>query len=683
MESVVHKQHNVPTSVQTSAKWASPATPISPGGLLTEKGPNRGKYARHGGRLPLSAVAWTKLDGLSDLENGPKAWLCRPGAVAIGPWQYVTRHRGNLDGRIKQCDGELESLVVVVLPLVAVATTPTTVLGSASSAALLPCQTRNVTNCGWRFRSNGVVIRAHERWDGWLAQGSIFPEAPSRYSYAKPPIPDGRPEIVRRRTGHLEAASAPRRDPRPLRSSPLAGPSLALDALSSSGGSDESGNSESSEGKPRYRPSRISSTPDVPSMLTIFEAADTSHTLVSSRSETSVSTLLPSPPPKAALASSSVQDEDSKKSSRRSWGPIKLISLPAITPPRPSSMSFKLTSQTPSSRSGSQSKTQSTSTVAKAEHVAPPVPQIPVWALPSHTTSSPSTRPKRHPNLSPNGKTHMRRPSTAPSPSIPNMSPELEKLNRRRSVFHGPPSTSRDPELNWMSQAAPPQFSRRALKAENVIMPVSAKEALRRSTASTISTISAVPAAYGKGKEREGPTWQPSSPSAPSIQGSTRTPSRSSMVSFSTAQQDFLPTPPSPPFRSSMRSGSYSSIESTLSLTPPSTPGLSSSRSPSVISEDEPEDPSYFGSRRSKESQMGVLEVRVNDVHVETIVSPGFVDASRGGKNPMKAVSGLLPRGISGSTVTITAEKTVAGDGSRGKGSLGRAWRRVVASIRG
>lgn len=211
-------------------------------------------------------------------------------------------------------------------------------------------------------------------------------------------------------------------------------------------------------------------------------------------------------------------------------------------------------------------------------------------------------------------------------------------------------------------------------------MPVSAKDAKkmnRRSTASTINPVSPTYHGGGGGKER-------ARDGVP-----VRTPSRTSLVSFGSAHSDtnrsqtsFLATPPSPPFRASSRSGSYSSIESTLSLTPPSTPGLTLSRSPSVISEDEVDEfggaSPYFGGRgRSGKGEAtaataSVIEVRVNDVRVEEIDSARIV-----------ARKAEVP----GSTVTITVPKedAVGQEGSklsRGRGTLKRAWRRVVGSVK-
>jgi hypothetical protein len=52
------------------------------------------------------------------------------------------------------------------------------------------------------------------------------------------------------------------------------------------------------------------------------------------------------------------------------------------------------------------------------------------------------------------------------------------------------PSTSRNPEENWLTSASAPRFSRLGLKGDGVVMPVSVKEARRRSTASVSSRMS-------------------------------------------------------------------------------------------------------------------------------------------------------------------------------------------------
>ncbi|KAM5539768.1 hypothetical protein V8D89_006581 [Ganoderma adspersum] len=174
----------------------------------------------------------------------------------------------------------------------------------------------------------------------------------------------------------------------------------------------------------------------------------------------------------------------------------------------------------------------------------PPVPPMPVWAhdaMPNrrsqNLSSSPSSSPSPSPSPSsarspvllrpvsvsvPNSPLSSRENLPTPSPR-PRPRPAHANAHARRSVMQAqgqgqgqghadarastrlsiagrlPPSTSRNPEENWLSQAAIPKFSRAGLKAQGVVMPVSAR-ATRR-----MSTISPTPAsAAGRAKSLEG-----------------------------------------------------------------------------------------------------------------------------------------------------------------------------------
>ncbi|THH29157.1 hypothetical protein EUX98_g5032 [Antrodiella citrinella] len=487
--------------------------------------------------------------------------------------------------------------------------------------------------------------------------GSIFPDIPSRHSFIAPP--DGRPDFMRRHTTAHVPPTSPRRESRPLRSSPLAGPSLALDSdglLKPGSGSEESCSSES--GESRYRPSRISSTPNIPSMLTVFEAAAQFPTdgLPSSGSDSigsPVSILLSPPPESPVPVLLPATPEPSKQSRRISWGIARITSLPSV-PSKPASI-----------LSRSSSKGSVTSTGSHKVSVSPPVPNIPIWALPSHTEShrapssatSSSTRTRPKSTLAPNGYTHVLRPSTAPELGM------TSKASKRRSALAGPPSTSRDPELNWLTQAAPPRFSRMSLKAEGVVMPVSAKDtklANRRSTASTLSPVSPTYGSPSRERQRE---------AMPS-----RTPSRSSLISTTSAlsQDSILRSPPYPRFASSSRSGSYSSIESTLSLSP-STPELTVSRSPSLISEDGVDE---FG------MSAGYLEQQASKGETVSVQA----NAADAAQLETSALTREKAEAAVESTATVTTPEEPAPGGAkvqRGKGTLKRVWRRVVRSVKG
>ena len=309
----------------------------------------------------------------------------------------------------------------------------------------------------------------------------------------------------------------------------------------------------------------------------------------------------------------------------------------------------------------------------------PPVPSIPVLALPSHkgprpssSSSAQSPRAKPHPSLAPNGYTHVRRPSTAPNPATTTV---------RRSAVNGPPSVSRVPELNWLSQAAPPKFSRNSIKLDGVVMPVSAKDAKRAKRHSTVSTISPLPPSHGSRNGKE--TLREGTPIPLSLAGPPRSPSESSLVSLEAY------APPSPPFRASSRTGSSSSVDSTLSITPPSTPGLSVSRSPSVTSvddvdelgakrdsiyvehrtrdKDEPhvvevQETVSMGSPRALTKEVAEAAVRENHSHSDTAASP--VDSAA------KAAAPAASKGGEASKL------------QRGKGTLKRAFRRMFGSVK-
>jgi len=204
-------------------------------------------------------------------------------------------------------------------------------------------------------------------------------------------------------------------------------------------------------------------------------------------------------------------------------------------------------------------------------------------------------------------------------------------------------------------------------------MPVSAKDAKlanRRSTASTLSPVSPTYGSVVKEKQREAPP--------------SRTPSRTSLVSFTSAhsQSSFLHAPPSPPFASSSRSGSYSSIESTLSLSPPPTPGLTVSRSPSVISEDEVDEFGAHGGylehhSKGKQSPTETVRTTSDAEHVESAaLTREKVETAVG----MRADSTVTLIGVKG---LATEQKDQGAKVQKGKGTLRRAWRRVVQTVKG
>jgi len=500
--------------------------------------------------------------------------------------------------------------------------------------------------------------------------GSIFPDIPS-----PPPSlsPVSRYDMSRRHTTYL--APSPRRDLRPLRSSPLAGPSIAIDGDGTLTKKGEYDNDSNADLRPRYRPNRISSSPEVSSIFsrmmddeslagTSNSSSSGNHSVSHSSSETAEST-------STDATSVTATEEAIKPSKRLSWGLIKLPSLPSM-----------------SSHSRSKSLSKGSSHSQPPQPSPPPVPPIPVWALPSHTRG-PSPVPS---NLSQNRQrvvSHSRRPSTSPgTPSRLSYVGVPDPLSQSRNA----PSTSRNPELNWMSQAAPPKFSRLSLRAEGVVLPVSVKEMRRRSTIygseheSSSSVNSRTISEPEKAKIRETKSSPPSRmPSSRSLR---------SLVSLSSLTSSSEPIPvPAPPFRTASRHASTSSIETSASSIPPSTtPSLSRTTSNASLTEDE------FGvtfakSRSSTPSPefqkttavMGV-EVRVNDVCVDVIptsrrrertISILTPDNASARSTATVHVLNRRPSALRAPNPTQQPPAKVAK-----RGTIKRVWKRVIGSMR-
>ncbi|PIL29352.1 hypothetical protein GSI_09403 [Ganoderma sinense ZZ0214-1] len=180
---------------------------------------------------------------------------------------------------------------------------------------------------------------------------------------------------------------------------------------------------------------------------------------------------------------------------------------------------------------------------------APPVPPMPVWAhdkMPNRRSQNLSSFSSLSPSPSSSHPPVLLRPASVSVPNSPHSSRENLSAPRprprpdhaRRSVVqpHGqgqgqvdarmstrlsiagrlPPSTSRNPEENWLTQAAVPKFSRAGLKAQGVVMPVSARAARRASTVS-MSTASASAAARTRSLGGGGPSRPPAAHVAPAV----------------------------------------------------------------------------------------------------------------------------------------------------------------------
>ncbi|EKM56801.1 uncharacterized protein PHACADRAFT_254124 [Phanerochaete carnosa HHB-10118-sp] len=453
------------------------------------------------------------------------------------------------------------------------------------------------------------------------------PSAATFHTTVPNPHVSARHPMARRHTTYLAPSpvAGPRREARQLRSSPLAGPSLALSDDGILTGSDESAGQER-----RFKPSRISSTPDV-STSTLMNLEER---VAASAPSSPAGTLRGAPPPDLMSETSQHEPEDmptppspARTSSvrRLSLGLKRLSALPGMprlsasgdaTPTSPSVSLSRVRSQT-----GSDSTSKSGSGVPPVPPM-PPVPSIPVWAKPSYIPEAVTS--KSAVNAAAPTRTVLRRPVTAPSPT--SLTPG--SLSRRSSK-HGShetlslpdsgeasppiPSTSRNPELNWLSTAAPPKFSRLSLKSEGVVLPLTAKEVRRRSTI-RVSSIDGADARSITGTLRS----MCSQASLQSLAASTE----------AAAEVDDV-QPPRPAFfrkasSSSSSVASTASVESDEQTTPSLSRASSSSgasieemRTPRVPDQDE------FGALASngagKDKGTAGVELRVNDVTVEII----------------------------------------------------------------
>ncbi|KAL4247784.1 hypothetical protein ABKN59_008578 [Abortiporus biennis] len=430
--------------------------------------------------------------------------------------------------------------------------------------------------------------------------GSIFPDLPFNQSLLQPQSLDS-DHPSPRHTMYL--TPAPRHAARPMRSSPLAGPSLALGQDGTLTKAGVTAPATTNQEKRKYRPNRISSSPELSDLFS--DAIRSGHT-------------------GGDAEATETPSESSKLSKRFSWGSVKSASR-GLVPVRSRTLS------------GGNTSSRNTWQHQDAE-VPPAVPPIPAWALSppeSLTSRRPSTAPSTSP-LSPHATSH-----------IPSPKRQSASLGKSKTM----PSTSRDPEQNWMSQASTPKFSRLSLKAAGVILPVSAKEARRRSTINAGTASSHNPSnnrfsttATGTYPSRREPKY---------CLPNTRPPSRSSLIST-----DSLPsmtqtiTIPSRPFGMESRCNSSSSIGSSAMSTSPTTPSLSLSRSRKV---------DYHPELDSK------VEIRVNDICIITASPPSV-------EKVVKQPEHLPPSPPSES------DKQVA---LKGRRSIKRMWKKVVGSLRG
>ena len=336
------------------------------------------------------------------------------------------------------------------------------------------------------------------------------------------PLPQGaysRQSTLSPRRPSPLSQGAPRRESRPLRSSPLAGPSLALGTDGTLTGSDEDGDDEAR----RYRPNRISSTPDVTSFsmaMSLDDLQTDKRRAFASALASPTGTLRGAPLPPSptreqhinetldALSGSSRTTDaaptpptPAKQSHRLSLGFKRLSALPGLpsfSPKRSNSTSASKDAAPPSAgveRARTISFASRSSPSSSVD--VPPVPAIPIWAKSAPNASTSSLRAAHVTIDLSHTPDIQRRPSTAPS-TLAASSSRSHRRSRQtitpsqsqiqpQPPHHARPNTSTDPEANWMSAAAAPRFSRLGLKGAGVVLPMSAKEVRRKSTLSVVS----------------------------------------------------------------------------------------------------------------------------------------------------------------------------------------------------
>lgn len=282
------------------------------------------------------------------------------------------------------------------------------------------------------------------------------------------------------------------RRPRTPRSSPLAGPSLSSDQV------DGEGKDEEGSQKPRYRPNRISSTPDMAARTQSLYDPDTS-------SATSIGIVVSPPPIPNSSASSSSDEGDKEKESKegtedgsRLRNLTKRLSMISTSSSLTTTETDNHDQKTKKRRSGLMMHSASTPSLAstsssrtartdRTSQTAPPMPTIPRWAL--NAMREEAGIAKRNMKYGHRrGTSHDHASTSSAFPPLPNqLNPRGAPLsasglsNQSRN-----PSVSRDPKENWMSVTDPiPKFSRLGLGGDAVVLPVKKKESLARVKSST------------------------------------------------------------------------------------------------------------------------------------------------------------------------------------------------------
>jgi len=492
---------------------------------------------------------------------------------------------------------------------------------------------------------------------------SIFPDLPdsrriSTLSLTHSDVSaSARPANARRHTTYLPA----RREARPLRSSPLAGPSLAL---VQDGAITEAGNSQSGQ---RPALAHAKSSPDISTKAIVTETVVQSPTDIPSSRTSSFDGGHGLSAPVAHSRDEELGDRSASSMSSR----LRRLSLKLK---RRSSVALSSQSELDESEdlpSVPQARTSSgSSSFEKSAQDAPPVPDIPLWARDSRkmpATNSPSPVEDRKSG-------YARRSSTTPSSPLPDQSwkqrsttpASLQPVSPTSLQNVAMPSTSRNPEENWLTSASAPRFSRLSLKREGVVLPISVKEARRRSTVSLSSRSSVDGSIKGKQSMK-----------------SLRTVSNPNSETAKRMEGEGEIQPPRPPFRTEFN-GSCSSIASSVAGSTAETESITTESRPtsrfSTITDGGL--PGAHSPYATELKSSSTLELRINDVTVDVIAlkadEPEVMDQS-------PAEPERLSPSIPDDTRTKEIESTDLASVAkvRRRGTLKKVWKRVVKTVKG
>ena len=298
---------------------------------------------------------------------------------------------------------------------------------------------------------------------------------PGRNPLPRPSSSHSLPEYQRNGPNYLSPYS--HRRPRAPRSSPLAISSVSYDQVDGKPKDDEGSQ------KPRYRPNRISSTPDITVPTPSFYDSDA--TLISSASSPRLSSIFGAtagpPIPESSHSSSSSEDEKENPEDGILLSLAKRLSILSTSSFSTSEKDERTKKQRSSFLLHSSSTTSLASTTSTirtdktshTSHTAPPMPPVPQWAL--NAAREEGGAANRNVKYG-----HRRGTSDAytGSSTLPNQPiPRVGRLST--PVQPRPASVSRDPVESWMAMSdTAPRFSRLGLEAQGIVLPVKKRDSV-------------------------------------------------------------------------------------------------------------------------------------------------------------------------------------------------------------